>query len=157
VTEPTKDEQAPARLAAIVESSDDAIVSKTVDGIITSWNHAAERLFGYAAAEVIGQHITLIIPPDRLDEENTVLASIRAGHRIEHFETVRVTKEPLLDHLIGPLQERRRDRQAEGFGGFEVDDQFDLGRLLDWQVGGFGALQDLVDEDGSTPLEIRGI
>jgi PAS domain S-box-containing protein len=93
VTQPTNDEQAAARLAAIVESSDDAIVGKTVEGIITSWNHAAERLFGYTAAEAVGQHITLIIPSDRLDEENTVLASIRAGRRIEHFETVRITKD----------------------------------------------------------------
>jgi len=86
-------EEAAARLAAIVESSDDAIVSKTLDGVITSWNHAAERMFGYAPAEAIGRHITLIIPPDRLDEETRVLASIRAGRRVEHFETIRVTKD----------------------------------------------------------------
>jgi PAS domain S-box-containing protein len=93
VTEPTNDQQTAARLAAIVESSDDAIVSKTLDGMITSWNHGAERMFGYAAVEAVGQHITLVIPPDCLDEENTVLASIRAGRRIEHFESVRVAKD----------------------------------------------------------------
>jgi PAS domain S-box-containing protein len=86
-------EEVAARLAAIVESSDDAIVSKTLDGVITSWNHAAERMFGYAPAEAIGRNITLIIPPDRLDEETRVLASIRAGRRVEHFETVRVAKD----------------------------------------------------------------
>src|SRR2546425_10569522 len=87
------DEDRAAWVAAIVESSDDAIVSKTLDGVITSWNHAAERVFGYAPAEAIGRHITLIIPPDRLDEETRVLSSIRAGRRVEHFETIRVTKD----------------------------------------------------------------
>ena len=86
-------EEVAARLAAIVESSDDAIVSKTLDGVITSWNHAAERMFGYAPAEAIGRNITLIIPPDRLDEETRVLASVRAGRRVEHFETIRVAKD----------------------------------------------------------------
>ena len=86
-------EEVAARLAAIVESSDDAIVSKTLDGVITSWNHAAERMFGYAPAEAIGRNITLIIPPDRLEEETHVLASVRAGQRVEHFETVRVAKD----------------------------------------------------------------
>jgi PAS domain S-box-containing protein len=82
-----------ARLAAIVESSDDVIVSKTLDGIITSWNGAAERLFGWTAAEAVGRHITLIVPPERLAEEGEVLARIRRGERIDHFETVRVAKD----------------------------------------------------------------
>ena len=81
------------RLAAIVESSDDAIVSKTVDGIITSWNPGAERMFGWTAEEAVGKHITLIIPEDRHAEEEQVLAKIRRGERVEHFETVRVTKD----------------------------------------------------------------
>ena len=79
-------------LASIVESSDDAIVSKTTDGIIQSWNAAAERLFGYSAAEAIGRPITIIIPPDRQDEEKEILRRIRAGERVDHFETVRVRK-----------------------------------------------------------------
>ena len=81
------------RLAAIVESSDDAIVSKNLDGIITSWNKGAERVFGYSAEEAIGQHITLIIPPDRFDEEAAILARLRNGERIDHFETVRKRKD----------------------------------------------------------------
>jgi PAS domain-containing protein len=72
-----------ARLAAIVDSSDDAIVSKTLDGIITSWNRGAERLYGYAAAEAVGQHIFLIIPPDRRSEEEEVLARLRSGEKID--------------------------------------------------------------------------
>jgi len=82
-----------ARLAAIVQSSDDAIVSKTLDGVITSWNEGAERLFGYTAAEAIGQSIFLIIPEDRTAEEEDVLARLRRGERIDHFETIRQTKD----------------------------------------------------------------
>ena len=84
------------RLAAIVESSDDAIVSKDLNGIITSWNRGAEDLFGYAAAEVIGQSITILIPTDRLAEEDMVLGHIRRGERIEHFDTIRRRKDGAL-------------------------------------------------------------
>ena len=84
--------QAQALLAAVVESSEDAIVSKTLDGVITSWNTGAQRLFGYAPAEAIGQHITLIIPPDRLHEEEMIIARLRRGESIEHYETIRRTK-----------------------------------------------------------------
>jgi len=86
-----------ARLAAIVASSDDAIVSKDLDGRVTSWNAAAERLFGYTAAEAIGQSITIVIPKDRLNKETGVLARIRAGLSVDHFETVRQHKD---GHLI---------------------------------------------------------
>jgi len=74
-------------LSAIVDSSDDAIVSKTLDGTIVSWNPAAERMFGYSAAEAIGRHITLIIPPERHAEEAEVLAQIRRGGKVDHLET----------------------------------------------------------------------
>jgi PAS domain S-box-containing protein len=79
-------------LASIVESSDDAIVSKNLDGIITSWNKGAERVFGYTVEEAVGQPITIVIPQDRQDEERTILTRIRRGERIEHFETVRQRK-----------------------------------------------------------------
>ena len=81
------------RLAAIVESAEDAIVSKDLDGIIQSWNHGAERIFGYTAEEAIGRSITIVIPDDRLDEEAEVLRRIRAGLAVEHFETVRRRKD----------------------------------------------------------------
>ena len=82
-----------ARLAAIVDSSNDVIVSKTLDGIITSWNPAAERMFGWTAAEAIGRPITLIVPEAQRAEEDDVLARVRRGERVEHFDTVRVTKD----------------------------------------------------------------
>ncbi len=82
-----------SKLAAIVESSDDAIISKNLDGVITSWNKGAERVFGYAAEEAVGQHITLIVPPDRRDEEANILERLRRGERIEHFETFRARKD----------------------------------------------------------------
>ncbi|HSY06922.1 MAG TPA: PAS domain S-box protein [Steroidobacteraceae bacterium] len=82
-----------ARLAAIVESSDDAIVSKTLDGVIRSWNAGAARLFGYEAEEVIGKPITLIIPPDLQQEERQILEKLKRGERIDHFETMRITKD----------------------------------------------------------------
>jgi PAS domain S-box-containing protein len=86
-----RDEQL-QQLASIVQSSDDAIVSKNLDGIITSWNKGAERIFGYTAEEAIGQPITMVIPQDRQDEERTILTRIRRGERIDHFETVRQRK-----------------------------------------------------------------
>ena len=79
--------------AAIVDSSEDAIVSKTLEGIITNWNASAERLFGYTASEAIGQHISLIIPFDRRDEETVIIKRIKKGERIEHFDTVRMGKD----------------------------------------------------------------
>jgi PAS domain S-box-containing protein len=80
-------------LAAIIDSADDAIVSKRVDGIIMSWNPAAQALFGYTAAEAIGQHIEMLLPPERLNEEPSILARLHRGERIHHFETVRRCKD----------------------------------------------------------------
>ena len=80
------------RYAAIVESSDDAIIAKTLEGVISAWNPAAVRMFGYTGREAIGQPITMIIPADRREEEHELLRRLRAGERIDHYETVRVTK-----------------------------------------------------------------
>lgn len=99
---------AAAFLAAIVESSDDAIVSKSLSGVITTWNKGAERLFGYAANEAIGKPITIVIPPDRLDEEPAILARIQAGERVDHFETIRRRKDGSLIDIsltISPIRD----------------------------------------------------
>ena len=96
------------RLAAIVESSDDAIVSKDLNGIVMSWNAGAERLFGYTADEMIGHSITKIIPSERLAEEAYVLSQLRAGLRVDHFETVRRTKsgEPIdVSLTVSPIRD----------------------------------------------------
>ena len=86
-------ELAPYWLSALIESADDAIISKTLEGIITSWNAGAQRVFGYTADEVIGKSITILIPKDHEDEEPAILARLRAGERIEHYETIRVGKD----------------------------------------------------------------
>jgi PAS domain S-box-containing protein len=92
VTRQKKLEEAALRLAAIVESSDDAIASKDLNGIVTSWNRSAEKLFGYTAAEIIGKSITLIIPPELHHDEDMILSKIRRGEKIDHFETIRLHK-----------------------------------------------------------------
>ena len=86
-------QSAMAHLAAIVESSDDAIISKTLEGVIRSWNTGAQRIFGWSAREAIGRPITLIIPPDRHQEEHHILETLKRGERIDHFETTRATKD----------------------------------------------------------------
>ncbi len=83
-------------LSAIVDSSDDAIISKTLNGIITSWNKSAERIFGYAAEEAVGQPITMLIPPDRLQEEPEIISRLKRGERVDQFETIRKRKDGTL-------------------------------------------------------------
>ncbi len=97
-------------LASIIESSEDAIVSKSLDGVIQSWNAAAERLFGYAAEQVVGRHISVVIPPERIAEEDHIVASLKAGRRIEHFETERVRSDGqriLVALTISPIKDDR--------------------------------------------------
>ena len=96
ISERKQAEERQAKLAAIVESSDDAIISKDLNGIITTWNAGAERIFGYAAWEVIGQSVTILLPPDRVDEVRAILQRIRRGERVHHFETVRRRKDGTL-------------------------------------------------------------
>ncbi|HEY7781808.1 MAG TPA: PAS domain S-box protein [Ktedonobacterales bacterium] len=112
-------EEATAYLAAIVSSSADAIASKTLDGIITSWNASAERMFGYTAPEIIGQSVLRLIPPDRHVEEDGILARLRAGERVEHFQTVRMTKDGRLIDVsltISPI----RDRSGKIIGASKI-------------------------------------
>jgi PAS domain S-box-containing protein len=109
ITERKRAEVAIAQLAAIVESSNDAIISKDLNGIITSWNKGAEKLFGYAAEEVVGKPITILFPPDRLDEESRILERIRRNERVEHYETVRRCKdghEIDISLTVSPIRDR---------------------------------------------------
>lgn len=119
ITDRKQAEQSRNLLAAIVDSSDDAIVSKNLDGIIRSWNKGAERIFGYTAEEAIGEHITLIIPPDRHAEEDDILARLRRGERIDHFQTVRRRKDGMLLDVsltISPV----RDSSGQIIGASKV-------------------------------------
>jgi len=96
-----------AWLAAIVDSAEDAIVSKTLEGIITSWNSGAERIFGYRPEEIIGRSILTLIPPHLHDEEALIISNIRAGKRVEHYETVRRRKDGTLFDIsltISPIK-----------------------------------------------------
>jgi PAS domain S-box-containing protein len=96
------------RLAAIIENSDDAIISKNLDGVITSWNKGAERLFGYTSDEATGRPVTMLMPPDRIDEEPGIIARIRRGERIEHYDTVRRRKDGSLVDIsltVSPIKD----------------------------------------------------
>ncbi len=109
ITEIKQAEEKSAKLAAIIESSDDAIISKTLESIITSWNDSAERMFGYTADEIIGETIYKLIPVDRWDEEPRILVRLKRGERVEHFETKRLTKDGrLLDVSlsISPVKDK---------------------------------------------------
>jgi len=102
-------ERAAAQLVSIVESSDDAIISKNLNGIITTWNRAAERIFGYKAEEAVGQPVTLLIPPERHNEEPGIIARIRRGERIDHYETVRRRKDGSaidISLTVSPMRDR---------------------------------------------------
>ena len=92
-SEPGASIPASAELWSIIDNSDDAIITKNLDGIISSWNRSAERIFGYTAPEVIGKSVTILIPPDRQNEEPAILARLRRGERVDHYETVRQRKD----------------------------------------------------------------
>ena len=112
-------EEVRARLAAIVESSDDAIIGKDLDGTIVSWNRGAERLFQYTAEEVIGKSVTVLIPPDRFDEEPEILGRVRRGDRVDHYETVRRRKDGTLLDIsltVSPI----RDAQGKVVGASKI-------------------------------------
>jgi PAS domain S-box-containing protein len=108
-------EESVRRMAEIVESSEDAIIGKNLEGVVQSWNHAAQRVYGYSAADMIGQPMRLLLPPDRPDEESAILRQIQSGERVEHFETVRRRKDGKLIHVsltISPI--RNRDGRVVG-------------------------------------------
>src|SRR5690606_22615273 len=107
---PPWDEAAHRYLAAIVESSDAAIFGKTLDGIIASWNRAAERIYGFTAAEAIGQPVSILVPPEVEDEVPAILERLRRGERIDHYETVRKTKDGRRLNIALPISPIRDDK-----------------------------------------------
>ena len=119
VTERKQAEQARERLAAVVDFSDDAIVGKTLDGTISAWNHGAEKVFGYSAAEIVGKPMLVLLPPERFNEEADILSRIRAGESVEHFETVRIRKDGVkidVSVTISPI----RDSQGVVIGASKI-------------------------------------
>jgi PAS domain S-box-containing protein len=128
-------------LVAIVESSHDAILSKTLDGTITSWNRGAERLFGYSAEEMIGKSVTLLIPEDRQNEEPTIIARLRRGETIDHYETVRRRKDGSLVDIsltVSPI----RDSRGKVIGASKIArDITDRRRLIEQQNLMLGEMQ----------------
>jgi PAS domain S-box-containing protein len=115
ITERRRSEDAALRLAAIIESSDDAIVSKDLDGIITSWNRGAERIFGYLAEEIIGKPITILVPPDYQKEEEAIMERVRRGQRVEHYQTLRQRKHgDLIDVFLSISPVRNAQGQVIG-------------------------------------------
>ncbi|HEY2116793.1 MAG TPA: PAS domain S-box protein [Candidatus Angelobacter sp.] len=146
------------RLAAIVESSDDAIISKDLNGIITSWNKGAEQLFGYTAEEIVGRHITLVIPPELQQDEDTILSKIRRGEKIEHFETVRVKKNGErvdVSLTISPV----RDEQGNVIGAAKIARDVTESRKIDRalrtteKLAAAGRLAATVAHEINNPLE----
>ena len=107
-TEPKRSEEMLSHLAAVIEYSDDAIITKTLNGIISSWNPGAQRLFGYTAAEAIGKPVTMLIPDNHLDEEPGILDRLRRGERIDHYETIRRRKDGELINVsltVSPIKD----------------------------------------------------
>ena len=151
-------EEAAQRLAAIVESTDDAIVSKDLNGIITSWNPAAERMFGFTSQEMIGRPITTIIPPELRDEETEILATITRGDRIQHFETVRVKKNGELVSVsltVSPV----KDEAGRIIGAAKIARDITLRKiaertlLMNERLAAVGRLAATVAHEINNPLE----
>jgi two-component system sensor histidine kinase UhpB len=121
-----------AWLAAVIDSSDDAIVTKTLDGVIRSWNRGAERLFGYTAGEAVGQQIFLIVPADRVDEEREVLSRLRRGERLAHFETIRQTKDGRripISLTVSPVRDDRGNVIGASKVARDISDRLERERL----------------------------
>jgi len=135
-------------LAAIVDSSEDAIISKDLDGIITSWNKGAGKLFGYSAEEAIGKHISLVIPLSRRDEEITIIDRVRRGERIEHFDTVRVRKDGTefdISLTISPIKDATGKVVGASKIARDITQRKDTERALNESEERFRALADALD------------
>lgn len=146
ITDLRKNDTRQSMLAAIIESSDDAIITKTLDGTITSWNRAATNMFGYTENEAIGQNISIIIPPDRMDEEKEIIKKLKNGQKIDHFETIRVTKEGKQIYIslsISPM----KNIQGEVIGALKVARNISQQKFAEEQMRSYTArLEEVVQE-----------
>ncbi len=150
VTVRKRAERAAGLLAAIVDSSDDAIISKNLNGVITSWNKGAERLFGYTPDEAIGQHITLIIPTDRRGEETEIIARIKRGERVDHFETVRIRKDRTLLDIsltISPVKDLNGNVTGASKVARDITDRKRADQELRESESRFRALSEKLDSE----------
>jgi len=155
VTESNRAEEVHARMAAIVESSDDAIIGKTLDGIITSWNSGACKLFGYEAAEAIGRSIALIFPPDRLGEEEGILGRLRRGERVANFETVRRRKDGTLVDVsltISPIL----DAQGRIVGASKIARDISERRRVDVKIRHLNRVYAVLSSINALIVRVRG-
>src|SRR6185437_9136799 len=147
ITERRRSELRAAWLASIVESSDDPIISKSIDGRITSWNQAAERLLGYRETEIVGKPITTIIPSELQDEEKQILERLRRGEPVEHFDTVRLTKDGRPVHVtlkISPL----KNSEGEVVGASKVMRDVRRRKELEMALASIGDAVIVTDETG---------
>jgi two-component system, chemotaxis family, CheB/CheR fusion protein len=150
-----------SELASIVESSDDAIISKSLDGIITSWNRGAERLYGYTSEEAVGQHISLIAPPDLPDEIPNIMEKLRRGERIEHYETVRITKAGRLVNIsltVSPVRGRDGNLIGASAIGRDITDarRAEAALRLTERLASVGRLAATITHEINNPLEAIG-
>ena len=142
-------------MAAVIQSSDDAIVSKDLEGIVHSWNPAAEELFGFSAAEMVGQSIRKIIPENRWHEEDDVLRRVRGGERVEHFETVRQRKDGTLVPIsltVSPI----RDGNGQIVGASKIARDLSTQAILERERNRLGAIVDSSD-DAIVSKDLNGI
>jgi len=132
-------------LASIVESSDDAIISKTLEGVVTSWNKAAEHIFGYTAEEMIGKPMLTIFPPDRIDEETQILNKLKAGEKVDHFQTIRLHKSGKQVHLsvtISPIYDSEGNIVGASKIARDITEKLYVERLI-WRQANYDALTNL--------------
>jgi PAS domain S-box-containing protein len=149
ITDRKLDEDKQAMLAAIIESSDDAIISKTLDGIITSWNQSAVKLFGYTEQEAIGSHISLIIPEERLAEETLIIGKVKNSERVEHFETIRKTKtgdEVFLSLTVSPI----RNDQGRVIGASKTARDISKQKKAEEQLQNYAEHMEILNSIGQT-------
>src|SRR5690606_576364 len=152
VTERDRAEDAHARLAAVVESSDDAIISKSLEGVIRSWNEGARRIFGFEAEEMIGKPITLLLPKDRVHEEFDILRRLQRGERVKHFETVRVHKSGRLLDIsvtISPIRDGHGNVVGASKVARDISDRRRLDRATTFVANVNAALAEPTDYEGA--------